>query len=137
MRTVGRTVRVVLVAAAICAPVAAFAAPGDPHGSQGPDRLVGTKSADTLKGFAGDDTLIGGRGRDTLIGGKGNDKLRGGPGRDTYNMRDGVQLAAPGNDRIDARDGGNDEINCGAGDDIAVVDATEDGVYDCEMVIEP
>jgi hypothetical protein len=129
--------RVVLIAAAVCAPAVAFAAAGAPHGTQQADRLVGTKSADSLKGLGGNDTLIGGRGRDVLIGGKGDDKLRGGPGRDTYNMRDGVQLSAPGNDRIDARDGGNDEINCGTGDDIAVVDATEDGVYDCEVVIEP
>ena len=55
-------------------------------------------------------------------------------GRDSFNMRDGVQLAAPGDDTIDARDGGNDEINCGAGNDVAIVDAIEDGVYDCEVV---
>ena len=52
-------------------------------------------------------------------------------------MRDGVQLAAPGDDAIYARDGGNDEINCGAGNDVAIVDASEDGVYDCEVVREP
>jgi hypothetical protein len=52
-------------------------------------------------------------------------------------MRDGVELAAPGNDKIYARDGGNDEINCGAGNDVAIVDATEDAVIDCEVVREP
>ncbi len=52
-------------------------------------------------------------------------------------MRDGVQLSAPGDDVIYARDGGNDEINCGAGNDVAIVDANEDGVYDCEEVREP
>lgn len=106
-------------------------------GTKGPDRLVGTKGADRLKGLAGRDLLIGGAGRDLLIGGKGADVLRGGPGRDGFNMRAGVELAAPGRDRIDARDGGQDEINCGAGRDKAVVDAFEDGVYNCEKVIEP
>src|SRR6476619_1117019 len=83
------------------------------------------------------DKLVGGKGADVLIGGKGPDTLRGGPGRDGFNMRDGVQLAAPGRDKIDARDGGKDEINCGAGNDVAIVDATEDGVYDCEVVRQP
>jgi uncharacterized protein YodC (DUF2158 family) len=40
-------------------------------------------------------------------------------------------------DVIDARDGGPDMIICGRGDDRAIVDAVEDGVYDCEEVDEP
>jgi Ca2+-binding RTX toxin-like protein len=131
-------VRIVLAVVVVWGAFAAAAvAGGSPHGTQGDDRLVGTRHGDVLKGFGGDDTLIGGRGSDVLIGGKGNDKMRGGPGRDEFNMRDGVQLSAPGDDVIDARDGGNDEINCGAGNDVAIVDANEDGVYDCEEVREP
>ena len=107
------------------------------QGSKHADRLVGTKAGDELKGLRGHDVLIGGRGSDVLIGGRGPDELKGGPGRDGFNMRDGVQLAARGNDTIEARDGGNDEINCGDGYDVAIVDATEDGVYDCEVVREP
>lgn len=131
----GRIVKWSLVVAVVCASVATAA--GKPHGTKGDDRLMGTKGADVLKGFAGDDVLIGGDGPDVLIGGKGNDKLRGGPARDGFNMRNGVELAAPGNDKIFARDGGNDEINCGAGEDVAIVDATEDAVIDCEVVREP
>ncbi len=117
------------------------------HGDNGRDRIVGTKGADALKGLGGRDALIGGKGADVLIGGKGSDVLiggkgddllRGGPGRDGFNMQNGVQLAAPGRDKIDARDAGPDAINCGAGeDDVAIVDALEDGVYDCEVVREP
>ena len=108
------------------------------HGDNGRDRLVGTRGDDTLKGLGGRDALIGGKGADVLIGGKGDDLLRGGPGRDGFNMQNGVQLAAPGRDKIDARDAGPDAINCGAGeDDVAIVDALEDGVYDCEVVREP
>ena len=125
----------VTAVAAGCAATVALA--GTEQGSKHADRLVGTKAGDELKGLRGHDVLIGGRGADVLIGGRGPDKLIGGPGRDGFNMRDGVQLAARGNDTIDARDGGNDEINCGDGRDVAIVDATEDGVYDCEVVREP
>lgn len=107
------------------------------HGAGGADRLVGTKAADTLDGRGGDDKLLGGRGKDVLIGGGGNDRLVGGGGHDGFNMRAGVQLRARGNDRISARDGVADEINCGDGDDVAIVDAVESGVYDCETVKEP
>jgi Ca2+-binding RTX toxin-like protein len=133
----GRIVKLAFVATFVCGSVAALGATGVPHGTSQADRLVGSKGADVLKGLAGNDTLVGGHGEDVLIGGKGNDKLRGGPGRDHFNMRDGVQLAAPGNDKIYARDGGKDEINCGTGNDVAIVDASEDGVYDCEVVREP
>jgi Ca2+-binding RTX toxin-like protein len=106
-------------------------------GTQGHDRLVGTKGADELDGRAGADLLIGGSGNDVLIGGTGRDTLRGGPGRDGFNMRAGEELPAPGGDRISARDGTADEINCGGGNDTAIVDAVEDGVYNCERVLEP
>jgi hypothetical protein len=115
--------------------VAAVAAVTE-HGGGGDDRLVGGAGADELRGRGGADLLIGRRGADLLIGGAGPDRLRGGPGRDGFNIRDGVELAAPGDDRIEARDGRRDEISCGAGDDVAVVDLAEDGVYDCEQVRE-
>jgi D-alanyl-D-alanine carboxypeptidase len=131
-------VRIALAVVAVCGAFAAVAlAVAPPHGTSGDDKLTGTKHADVLKGLAGNDKLLGGRGSDRLIGGKGNDKLLGGPGRDEFNMEAGVQLSAPGDDVINARDGGKDEINCGAGHDIATVDASEDGVYDCEEVREP
>jgi hypothetical protein len=106
-------------------------------GRHGHDRLVGTKGADELDGLGGADVLIGGRGRDVLIGGRGRDVLRGGAGRDGFNMREAEELPAPGADRISARDGVADEINCGGGDDTAIVDDVEDGVYNCETVLEP
>lgn len=137
MHALGRIVKLAVVTSAICGAVAVAAPGSGSHPTGGSDRLVGTKGADTLKGLGGDDTLVGGRGEDVLIGGKGNDKSRGGPGYDSFNMRDGVELSAPGDDVIYARDGGNDAINCGTGNDIAIVDASEDGVYDCEEVREP
>jgi Ca2+-binding RTX toxin-like protein len=109
----------------------------DRGGSSHGDRLVGTNGDDVLKGLAGNDKLFGRGGRDVLIGGPGPDSLHGEGGRDSFNMRDGVTLPAPGRDRIYARDGHPDSINCGAGRDLAVVDQVEDGVYDCEVVTEP
>jgi Ca2+-binding RTX toxin-like protein len=83
------------------------------RGSSGPDRLIGTKHADTLVGRAGRDLLKGRRGFDQLRGGRGNDRIR-------------------------ARDGEADTINCGRGaNDKVVLDLVEDGVYDCERVVEP
>jgi Ca2+-binding RTX toxin-like protein len=107
-------------------------------GTGGPDRLVGTGQADILKGKGGKDTLIARGGRDRLFGGPGPDILRGGPGRDEFNTRrSGYSAGGQGNDRIFARDRKPDLIDCGAGFDTAVVDRTEDGVFNCERVREP
>jgi len=136
----------------------AGAAPVERRPITGTDRgetIFGTRHADTIHGRGGDDRIVarargdrvfGGAGFDTLRGGRGADRLRserdgalmiGGSGRDEFNMRAGERIAADGRDVIRARDGRPDEINCGAGDDVAYVDRVEDGVYDCERVIMP
>ena len=38
---------------------------------------------------------------------------------------------------IEARDGSEDTIDCGARIDLVVVDSAEDGVVDCETVVFP
>jgi hypothetical protein len=58
------------------------------------------------------------------------DAINGGPG---YEVLSGT----PGDDVIQARDGGPDTIDCGAGNDTVYVDRSEDGVFDCETVIAP
>ena len=100
------------------------------RGTEGADRLAGTAKRDVLKGRKGDDRLSGKAGRDILVGGGGADKLFGGTGFDT--LRGGND-----DDVINARDGEPDLIICGRGVDRAVVDAVEDGVFDCEEVSEP
>jgi Ca2+-binding RTX toxin-like protein len=106
--------------------------------------------ASTVRSLGGDDrvtggnheeTLDGGPGADRLEGGFGPDSITGGPGRDTiYGDRTGEQcgifescVVPFGNDVIDARDGEADTIDCGPGEDRAVVDAT-DVVSGCEAV---
>lgn len=56
-----------------------------------------------------------------MTGGRGEDDISGGAG----------------NDRIDARDGDQDSIDCGPGEDTVLVDTVEDGVVDCENVTGP
>jgi len=127
-------------------------------GRRGADRIVGFGSADQIFGGPGNDRINGGPysdddegdlidggpGNDVLDGGNaqqadygvyddvlygrsGNDGLRGGPGRD---ILDG----GPGNDTIQARDGGRDEVRCGPGNDLALVDRRDHVARDCEHV---
>jgi len=106
-------------------------------GGKGPDRLRGNKGEDRLLGNRGPDRLLGGPGADQLLSGPGGGVVNGGPGADEINTTAGELIDSPGDDRILARDGSEDEINCGDGDDVAVVDLSEEGVLDCETVFEP
>jgi hypothetical protein len=104
------------------------------------DRIANTirggGSDDRLEGGGGNDTLDGGDGNDTLTGGAFNDTLIGGAGTDAFDG-DGDTLY-PGNDRIEARDGVAESINCGIGADTAIIDTTDtvpsDGGSICEVV---
>jgi hypothetical protein len=78
----------------------------DIYGGAGDDRLTGDAAGNTIDGGAGNDTIVGGKGFDFLYGG-------------------------PGDDVIDARDGTQDVVDCGAGRDRAIVDRV-DLVTGCE-----
>lgn len=112
----------------------------------GNDRVDGEGGRDRITGKKGDDLLSGGPGKDRIKGGSGDDRLFadaggalmvGGKGRDEFNIVDGEQIGGEGDDLIKARDGTLDEINCGPGEDTAIVDEAEDGVFDCEHVVYP
>lgn len=116
------------------------------------DRLIGGPGADDLNGLDEDDRILGGPGRDQINGGDGRDVLFGGagpdlivgdgtipflrgPNRDVINGgrgRDRI-FADIGNDRVEARDGFADTIDCGLGRDVAIVDQF-DTVRRCEIV---
>jgi Tol biopolymer transport system component len=96
------------------------------RGLGGNDVLNGEAGNDCLEGGAGNDRLNGGAGNDRLLGGGGRDVLIGGPGRNAY-------VAGPGNDRVNARNGRRELINCGTGRDTARVDR-RDRVRGCERV---
>jgi Ca2+-binding RTX toxin-like protein len=115
---------------AITASLVASASADRVRGTPRDDRLHGGARADHLLGLAGDDRLAGRGGRDQLKAGPGGDLLIGGGQFDRL-------LGGTGDDVIRARDGHPDQIECGGGHDRAFVDSVEDGVFDCEEVIEP
>ena len=75
------------------------------------DRFVGSDAANVIRGGQGDDEIKGGPGQDTLEGGEGDDQ-------------------------IFARDGEHDVVDCGFGEDSAIVDSI-DTVSHCERVSYP
>jgi Ca2+-binding RTX toxin-like protein len=112
-------------------------------------RIDGTPGEDVLIGNAngvGSDTVLGGDGDDKLAGFDGSDHLDGGPGDDKISAREfdfpllpGVDVVQGGlgNDTIQAADEVRDLIDCGPGDDTAVVDAGLDVVFGCERLKPP
>ena len=80
------------------------------HGNKGNDSLSGGANGDRLWGEKGDDRLTGGGGADTVSGGAGDDRLF---------TRDEVS---------------RDQVNCGDGRDLAVVDVDDSVRGDCEVV---
>jgi Ca2+-binding RTX toxin-like protein len=106
--------------------VASISASPPPDGPVGNDTLVGGTGTDQLYGGWGNDRLIGGSGDDALYGGVGRDRLVGGPGSNIYR-------GGPGSDSINAANGTEDLVDCGAGRDTARVDRI-DFVKGCEKV---
>lgn len=122
-------------------------------GTDGPDRLVGTKRGDIVIGGAGDDVVHAGDGQnvvygqwgndtiltgsyvDTVYGGGGNDVIRTGAGEDFVFPGSGRDIvdAGRGPDHVIANDGERDAVDCGPGDDRARVDEY-DVVRNCEHV---
>jgi hypothetical protein len=109
-------------------------------GNSGPSTHVGRGGDDELVGNDFDDSVDGGAGHDHVEGGLGNDTVTGGPGRDTI-YGDATASRCTyysckipfGNDVINARDGEADNVDCGIGQDKAIVDAV-DVVANCETV---
>jgi Ca2+-binding RTX toxin-like protein len=81
-------------------------------------------------GGAGDDTGRGDAGPNALAGGSGEDLLSGGAGADSLDGGDD-------GDTLDARDGAADEVRCGRGSDLALVDPQDSLPSDagCERVV--
>jgi PKD repeat protein len=90
-------------------------------GSDGKDKLVGTKGNDVLCGFNGNDKLNGKGGNDVVYGNGGNDKVRGGAGNDKLYGDKGKDTLSggKGNDKLkggpkpDRLKGGSGKNKCG------------------------
>ena len=111
-------------------------------GWDGTDAIDGGIGDDSLFGGTGTDTVLGGPGQDTIEGGDGDDRVDGGAGVDTL-YGDTFQVCIPtdcdrGQDTILARDGVNDTVSCGPGEDSATLDAGDSippaGENACERV---
>ncbi len=105
-------------------------------GTNGNDRIEGTRRPERILGLGGNDRIGGGGGSDCLYGGSGNDNVfegngnaheYGGSGNDRLYVQNGNAFAdgGPGNDRIFLGNGndkaygdaGNDRISVGRGTD--------------------
>jgi hypothetical protein len=105
------------------------------------DTVAGLGGDDTIDGANGNDVLDGGAGNDTIFGGGNDDTIIGGPGLDSLSgegSASGLFISVAGNDRIDARDGVAELLNCGPGADSAIIDALDTVPQDpgslCESV---
>ncbi len=97
------------------------------NGGAGRDHLTGVGAKDFFGGGTGEDRILARGGADSIDGGPGADFVAGGPGRDEIR-------AGGGDDRVHAADRQRDIVDCGRGQDRAVVRAN-DRVLDCERVI--
>jgi hypothetical protein len=96
--------------------------------SESADTVAGLGGDDLIDGANGNDVLDGGAGNDTIYGGGNDDTIVGGPGLDSLSgegSASGFFISVAGNDRIDARDGVAEQINCGPGADSAILDALD------------
>jgi uncharacterized delta-60 repeat protein len=87
-------------------------------GTNGKNKLKGTKRADVIVALGGNDTISSLGGNDVVCGGNGNDKISTGSGNDKVSGGNGKdkESGGPGNDKL-AGDGGNDSISGDGGND--------------------
>jgi VCBS repeat-containing protein len=107
-------------------------------GSNGNDKMTGSRADDTIDAGNGDDTVYGRSGNDVLYGGNGNDALFGEAGADKLyggNGNDSL-YGGYGNDLLDGGNGedelwggaGNDSVNGGNDGDLLATGAGDDSI---------
>lgn len=111
------------------------------------DYVLGLGGHDEIRSWAGADIVWGHHGNDKIEGNTGRDWLLGGPHNDTLTDEGGLDRlwAGPGMDTLEGgpdvdeliaieRDNMIDHVNCGQGNDRAVV-RRQDVVVNCERVV--
>ncbi|MDP9261523.1 MAG: hypothetical protein M3O89_06100, partial [Actinomycetota bacterium] len=137
---VGYTLRVAVTATNAYGNSVVLSAPSDAVSAAPPHirgrRIVGTNKGEYLAGGGHDDVIFGLGGNDTLLGGAGDDRIYGGPGGDVITGGSGADhlYGRGGSDTIFAADGERDIVDCGPGNDRAVVDSV-DRTVNCEVVV--
>ena len=94
-------------------------------GNAGNDLMSGGRGPDTQNGGPGDDRILANRGQDTTAGGAGNDVLFALARRDVHGQNDtfgDTVHGEDGDDQIRVRDGEQDTVTCGKGNDTVYVD---------------
>ena len=91
-------------------------------GTEGADRLVGTRRRDVIVSLSGDDWIDGGRGSDVICAGGGRDSVVGGYGGDWID-------GGGGDDHIAAAEGNDAWVNGGPGDDLVLGGPGSDRIY--------
>jgi uncharacterized delta-60 repeat protein len=88
-------------------------------GTNGRDKLKGTRKRDVISAGKGKDKVKGLKGNDIICGGKGRDKLIGGPGKDKLLGQQGNDklLGGPGKDKLKGGPGKRDKLRGGPGKD--------------------
>ena len=97
----------------------------DANGNAGNDFMSGGKGDDMQQGGPGDDVIFANQGVDTTSGGAGNDVLWALSRRDVHGADDttgDTVRGDEGDDTIRTRDGEQDTVNCGPGNDRALLD---------------
>jgi Ca2+-binding RTX toxin-like protein len=131
---VGRTAKLLAVATlmVIFSASAYLAALPVLTGTNGDDRLKGTKKAEEIRGLRGDDELLDGLNKDRIYGGNGADYLIGYGGDTSVDHFDG----GAGDDIIQSRDvpASKDRVWCGSGVDRVYADEADVVSGHCERV---
>src|SRR5688572_2466541 len=117
-----------VIAGAIALVAAGTAVALEITGTDGPDRIIGSRTADTINALAGPDRIFAHAGNDTVGAGDGGDRVFAGAGSDTVDagLGDDRVFAGRGDDSVDAGPGfdrvrgraGNDTISGGEGFDV-------------------
>jgi Ca2+-binding RTX toxin-like protein len=103
------------------------------NATDGDDEACGGNGNDKIDGDEGDDRLIGDsfvcKGEQGPGTGTGSDTITGGPGND-------ILIHGNGNIQYDYRDGKKDFLDCGPGDDTAMLNITldHDEAANCELI---
>jgi Ca2+-binding RTX toxin-like protein len=116
------------VHAGAAAPAAlAISLDGSVGGSGGATIMADVEDVGVDAGTATSTVVTGNSAANVITIASGNATVTGGAGND-------ILTTGPGNDTIDARDGYADRVKCGAGTDVALVDAFDTVSDDCESV---
>ena len=105
-------------------------------GKHAENRINGSKGSDHLRNSFNSDFISGRNGEDYIDGGSGNDKIIGGAYDDILIGFEGDDLISSNDENRTKSDGYKDSVDCGPGDDEALINVSNDGdlASNCESL---